>query len=205
MRFRLIQSFWSYVGICWLFVTCVFGRCRRWLWVNGNKILAFRLCLLKWLLHWLMWNRFSEIVWPLFSVSFYLCLSCFVSPVSLLSPFVFFCLFPASFLSLRCTHESCCRHIVFITRSLPAGPRLAAIGWLMRMSQLNMQHFPFSSLSHQEIRSVTAKRIWARTYGQIIHVNTTTQAGAHMHSQTPGKRVKLLGMLHCFLSLFLSL
>lgn len=61
------------------------------------------------------------------------------------------------------THQRCRRHIVFITRLLPTGPGLALIGWLTWMSRLNMQHFPFSSLSRQEIRSVTAQRIQAGT------------------------------------------
>lgn len=35
--------------------------------------------------------------------------------------------------------------------------------------------------------SVTAKRIWARTYGQIIRTYTNMQAGTHTHSRDPGK------------------
>lgn len=195
MPFRLIWGFLSYTGICWFPVThrislvCLLDAGDDWQWVNGNKILGFKLWPLKWFLHrpGLMWTRFSEMVWPLSLCFFPTCLSCSVSLVFRLLLRFFFCLFPASSPSLRCTRESRCRHVVFITRSLPAGPGLAVIGWLMRMSQLNMQRIPSSSLSHQEIKSVTAKRIFSSTYGQIIHVHRNMQAGTHMHSHAPGK------------------
>lgn len=40
---------------------------------------------------------------------------------------------------------------LYLQPRLPAGPGLTVIGWLMLMSQLNVQHFPFSSLSHQQV------------------------------------------------------
>ncbi len=107
----------------------------------------------------------------LFFFSF--CLSCSLSRVFLLPPsrlllLLSVCLFPESFLSLsRCTHESRCRHVVFITRSLPAGLGLAVIGWLMRMSRLNMQHFPFSSLSHQEMDQSQPKEFEHALMGRL--------------------------------------
>lgn len=106
-----------------------------------------------------MWNRFPEKSWPSW-------LSTSVSHVQCLLSFQ---LSFSSSVSVwpRCTHQRRRRHIVFITRLLPAGPGLALIGWLTWMSQLNMQHFPFSSLSHQEIRSVTAQRIQA---GTCVHI-----------------------------------
>lgn len=102
----------------------------------------------------------DSLPWPHLCSRFLLCLclscsdaQCLLSLILFTSAFLLLhlCLFPVRFLSLLCTRETCCRHIVFIARLLKAGPGLAAIGWLMQTTQLNMQHFPFSSLSHQEI------------------------------------------------------
>lgn len=109
--------------------------------------------------------------WPDLCCLFYLCLSCSASLTFYNSPSRLLllcpCVFPASFLSLRCTRESRCRHVVFITRSLPAGPGPAVIGWLMRMSRLNMQHFPLSSLSHQEMDQSQPKEFEHALMGRL--------------------------------------
>lgn len=74
------------------------------------------------------------------------------------------------------------RHVVFINPVLPAGPGPAVIG------RLTVRSFPFSWLSHQEIRPVAAKRMRARTEEQIMHGRTAMQAGTHLREQAAGKR-----------------
>lgn len=143
------------------------------------------LWLLKCLLHrpGLMWNRFSEIAWPFFSLLF--------RALRLLSfPFLplplFFC---ASVPPRRAlcpsgiAHETCCRHIVFIARSLPAGTRPRR-DWLADADEpARYAALPILLTFPSGNESVTAKRIWARTYGQIIHL-THRYAGWHSHTCT---------------------
>lgn len=146
---RRICLCWSHVTY-WLCLMCSVEAGDDWQWVKCNEVLGFK----SWLLKWFFTSIGTDVqqilrdaltfVLPCFS-----CLghSCSVSPV--------FLLFFFSFLSIRRTQASRCRHIVFISRPLRAGPRLPAIGlldggWAGSICDASQ------SLSHQEIRSVTA-------------------------------------------------
>lgn len=102
-----------------------------------------------------------------------------------------------------CTHQRRRRHIVFITRLLPAGPGLALIGWLTWMSQLNMQHFPilftFPSGNHIRHGPKNSSRHLCAHY-----TLTAVQAGTHMHRQAKKEEgvrffFKMLELLFLFL------
>lgn len=119
-----------------------------------------------------------------------LCISCLFLFTSPSLPLVFLSLPGKLSVSPRRMHETRCRHIVFIApRSLPAGPR-PRCDWLgqSRTSQLNMQLFTILLIFPSGNESVTAKRIWARTYGQIIHPRTHMQAGTRTHALTSSRK-----------------
>lgn len=95
-----------------------------------------------------------------------------VSPVSLPST--------PCLVSLWCAHQSWCRHVVFITSSLPRRPRPHS-DWLSGGQASSICCNSRSSLSHQEIRSVTAKRMWARSVSRLC---TDTQLCRLAHTCT---------------------